>query len=110
MGSRRTMTERKAGLLKLIDGIRNSHPDMERLYMEGRCYEFADILKGQYPGGEVVYAVVEGHIYYEWLDGKFYDIRGGHFKIPKPYEYVSTGRVNKPWHWHKSDKRRLSKN
>lgn len=68
-------------IIKLINDIRNSHPDMETLYTEGQCYHFALILRGQFPGGELWYDHRVGHMYYHYL-GKWFDIRGIHYRPP----------------------------
>lgn len=46
-----------------------------RLFTEGWCYYFANILKDAYPGGTVCLVYRHGHIAYLY-HGKFYDITG----------------------------------
>ena len=93
-------------LINLISSIRSSHCDMVYLYTEGQCYNFALILRGQFPGGELWYSHKEGHMYY-YIYSRWYDIRGEHFSCPPDCKkYIPIDRD--PAHrWGGRDKRRL---
>lgn len=95
-----------AGLLRLITSIRESHPDMEKLYTEGQCFNFAMILRGQYPGGKLWYSASPGHMYYYYEDA-WYDIRGKHCRQP-PHSSEYNFKDGDPAHrWGRRDTRRL---
>lgn len=89
-----------------IARIRESHPDMERLYMEGQCYNFFLILRSiAGPEVEPWYDHVEGHIYSR-IGPYWYDIRGKHLKVSEHCEPLSyDGHL--PHRWGKNDTRRL---
>jgi hypothetical protein len=98
-------------LLRFISAIRNSHPDMVRLYSEGQCYNFALIIRSIRPEAEIRYAYVEGHVYTE-VGGRLYDIRGVKPNPAHKYThipYLEHRRGHKPHRWGRGDTRRLSK-
>ena len=97
--------ERKK-LLALISSIRESHPDMENLYLYGQCFNFATILRSQFPGGDYWYAYLEGHMYYRYK-GKWYDIRGEHLKQPKSSNLYNFQDGDPAYRWGRRDKRKL---
>jgi len=93
-------------IIALIGAIRDSHPDMLKLYMEGQCFNFAQILRTQFPGGEFWYSHVEGHMYY-FYKGKWYDIRGVHLMEPMGSSRYSFLDGDPAHRWGRRDKRRL---
>lgn len=58
---------------KVIQRIRESFSDAERIYTRGACVQFALILATIFPGGRILYDI--DHAIYEY-DGRCYDIRG----------------------------------
>lgn len=95
-------------LVPLIEAIRNSHPDMQKLYMEGQCYNFHLIIKSLFPEAECYYNQIEGHILTR-LGGEYYDIRGMMEELPEGYEpFDKTGITDHPSNWGKRDTRRLT--
>lgn len=63
----------------VIYRIRESHPDMVRVFTMGGCYSMYLILASIFPGAVCYYDTLEGHIW-TWIDdgndGDFYDITG----------------------------------
>jgi len=57
----------------IIRLIRESHPSMVDIFMNGSCYYFSRILLHLFPTAEVFYNM--DHIITK-IDGKYYDIRG----------------------------------
>lgn len=94
-------------LLRTIDAIRSSHPDMERLFMEGCCYAFHLILRAQRPAAEAWYSRIEGHVYTR-LDGRFYDIRGARLTVPDDTAPLDHRLSDKPHRWRLRDTRRFA--
>jgi hypothetical protein len=92
-------------ILALCDAIRNSHPDMEYLYTQGQCYNFALILRTQFPG-EIWYDQIEGHVYYK-VDDVWYDVRGRHYKIGETASRLEHRDGHRPHRWGLGDRRRL---
>lgn len=92
---------------KLISSIRNSHPDMERLYMEGQCYNFHLILRSVYPNAVAWYDYNEGHVYTK-IDQYWYDIRGKHYRLSRYSSVLDHRNGDKPHRWSGRDKRKLS--
>lgn len=96
-------------LLKFITAIRMSHPDIERLYLEGQCYNFALIIKTIRPEAMVHYSYKEGHVYTE-VGNRLYDIRG---VLPLPANSYPDIPVldhrngDRPHRWGNRDKRKL---
>lgn len=69
-------------VLRAIELLRNAHPDMLRLFMEGRCYAFARFLSAMVDDEcEIHYSRKEGHVYLFWKDA-WWDIRGAHRTVP----------------------------
>jgi hypothetical protein len=93
-------------VVKMIDAIRNSHPDMENLYRFGQCYNFHLILRSVFPTAEAYYSPIEGHVYTK-LFGYYYDIRGVHYKLPIDLEVLDHSRGDPPHRWGERDTRRL---
>lgn len=58
---------------------------IEECFTSGMCYWFAFLLANRFPGGEIVYAVVENHFAYKY-DKYVYDITGD---ITNKYTFVS---------------------
>lgn len=98
-------------IIRVINRIRESHPDQEWLYMNGRCYQFALILREMFMDQhdvEIFYSAGEGHVYTR-IDDLFFDIRGRHFKAPSDAIPISAepkqyGRADR---WKSGDRRRL---
>lgn len=96
-------------LLRFITAIREAHPDNQKLYMEGQCYNFALIIRTIRPEAVIHYSHLEGHVYTE-VNGRLYDIRGA---LPLPAERYTNIPVldhrcgDKPHRWGRRDKRTL---
>lgn len=95
-------------LLRFIAALRTSWVDMEYLFTNGQCYNFALIVRSIRPQAVVHYDQVEGHVYVE-VGGRLYDIRG---VLPLPaHRYpgipvLDHKRGHKPHRWGPSDTRR----
>ena len=100
-----SIQERKK-LRNLISSIRNSHPDITKLYMEGQCFNFACILRSQFEGGVFWYSYLEGHMYYKYGD-YWYDIRGEHLTQPVGSTKYSFKDGDPAYRWGRRDKRFL---
>ncbi len=61
------------GILKVIERIRTSFGESEKVYTQGSCIKFSMILLEIYPKGKILYD--SDHAIFE-LDGKCYDITG----------------------------------
>jgi len=93
-------------VVRLIDAIRNTHPDMEDLFLRGQCYNLFRILRSIYPQAVAWYSMREGHVYVE-IDGYYYDIRGYHLTVPDDLETLDHQRGDRPHRWGNRDSRRL---
>lgn len=102
------MTKRK--LVRIIADIRDSHPDIERLYLEGQCYNFCRILRTICNNqGEFYYSTAQGHAYFKYKN-HYFDIRGKHSKPAKDLRKLDLKEIkDKPHRWGGRDQRRLSK-
>lgn len=106
------MTNTKPGsieqlkILRAIEMLRNAHPDMTKLFMEGRCYAFSRFLSVLVDDNcEIHYSAKEGHIYLFWKN-LWWDIRGAHLTVP-----ADTKKIDDDGHpvflWETCDTRRL---
>lgn len=93
-------------LLRVIAAIRSAHPDMERLFMEGRCYAHHLILRAVRPAAEAWYSPGEGHVYTR-LDSRFYDIRGARLAPPADIAPLCHRMGDRPHRWGLRDIRRF---
>lgn len=93
-------------LVRMLDALRTSHPDMEQLYMYGQCYNLFRIIRTIRPQAEAWYCMIEGHIYTR-VGVYWYDIRGVHYKISEYASKLDHRRSHKPHRWGKDDDRRL---
>lgn len=97
-------------LLTFISAIRNSHPDMVKLYTEGQCYNFALIVRTIRPKAVIRYSHLEGHVYIE-VGGRIYDIHGvlpfdaEHYEDTIPV--LDHRHGDRPHRWGTRDKRKL---
>ena len=89
----------------VISTIRDSHPDMEELYLNGQCYNFFRILKSIFPESVAWYDYVEGHVYTK-IGDFWYDIRGKHYRVSESCEPMDYQEL-KPHRWGRMDRRRL---
>lgn len=96
----------RTDVIKLISAIRNSHPDIKQLYMNGQCYNFCLILRAAYPKAEIWYDQVEGHAYTK-IGRYWYDIRGEHLKVSKTCLPLDHRQGHRPHRWGLGDNRRL---
>lgn len=62
-------------LMKVIEFIRESHPDAKRMFTEGGCVGFAQALRQIIGSGLLLHDQVNGHVYFYW-DGLLWDIEG----------------------------------
>lgn len=96
----------RSKVVALITTIRNSHPDMEELYLFGQCYNFFLILRSQFPEAIPYYDTMEGHVYTK-IGKYWYDIRGVHYRVSDYCQELEHRRGDKPHRWGKRDRRRL---
>lgn len=57
----------------VIARIRESHPDIEKIFMSGGCYSFYLILASIFPTAIAYY---DGNHIWTWIHDRLYDIRG----------------------------------
>ena len=63
---------------QILDFIRQfQEPDTIKVFSNGMCYWFAEILKTRFPGGIILYNDTVNHYSY-YYDGIQYDIKGVH--------------------------------
>lgn len=96
-------------LIRFIDAIRSSHPDIVALYTQGRCYDFFLIIRAIRPTAIAYYDHAEGHVY-SLVGGRLYDIRGVSPRVPEKWRFLEplTYRGGHPPHrWGRGDRRRL---
>lgn len=64
-------------VLSYIDGFRSfdKSGDIERLFTQGYCYQFARLLEDRFEDACIQYEPTWGHFVTE-IDGRLYDIRG----------------------------------
>lgn len=76
-------------ILDFITSFRGKDKELARniikCFTEGNCYHFAVILEELYPGGFIVYDILNGHFLYEY-NGLDYDING----INKDFKHIFT--------------------
>lgn len=60
-------------ITKVIKTIRDSHPDMVKIFTQGSCYHFYLILKEIFPSAQPYYDM--NHVITK-IGSKFYDITG----------------------------------
>lgn len=59
--------------------------DGDDKFANGLCYWFAYILQKRYPGGEIIYDLINGHFLYEY-GSRYYDVYGQE-KMPEIFVY-----------------------
>ena len=91
---------------KFLSTLRASHPDMVKLFTEGRCYSLFEILHSIWPQAKPKHSVSEGHIYTE-IEGKLYDIRGIKYLPPSDLEDLTKGMRDPPHRWALRDTRQF---
>lgn len=91
---------------RFLDALRSSHPDIEALYMEGRCFDLFMILRTLWPDAQPYHSHSEGHIYTK-LDDRFYDIRGRRYRLPSDLGPLNYREGHAPHRWATGDHRRL---
>lgn len=93
-------------VISTLECLRNSHPDIVTLYMEGQCYNFSKVLVSMMDETAVVmYDHIEGHVYVQWK-GYFWDIRGPHRYVGVETEPLEDDG-HPPFLWGAGDERRL---
>lgn len=93
-------------VVRFLNAIRRSHPDMVELYTQGQCYNFHLILREVFPDAVAWYDPVEGHVYSK-IGDCWYDIRGRHFKLDPRASILDHRMSDKPHRWGGRDRRRL---
>lgn len=93
-------------LVRFIDRVRDAHPDMRALFMEGQCYNFFLILREIRPAAEAWYSWCQGHVYVR-IGRCFYDIRGAHLRTPVDLMKLDHRGSDPPHRWGRRDTRRL---
>jgi len=61
--------------IDFISAVRNSDFYIEKIYLNGACYQFYEVLKTIFPNAEPHIDSLKGHIVTK-IDGEFYDITG----------------------------------
>ena len=69
------MSTKRDKILRIIEAIRESHPDLTVIYTQGSCYEFSNILKQIFPEAKSYRTYDNNHIVTR-IDEYFYDIYG----------------------------------
>lgn len=93
-------------LVRFIDTVRDAHPDMLPLFMDGQCYNFFRVIREIRPQAEAWYSWCEGHVYVR-VGRCFYDIRGAHVMVPRDMMKLDHRNGDAPHRWGRRDKRRL---
>lgn len=93
-------------LVRFLAVLRDVHPDMCSLFLEGQCYNLWRLIRVNHPKAVCLYSPTEGHVYIK-LNDSFYDIRGRVHLVPHDLEELDHQRGDKPHRWGKRDGRRL---
>ena len=93
-------------LVRMLDTLRTSHPDIEALYLYGQCYNLFRLIRVWRPDAEPWYDQMEGHIYTR-VGAYWYDIRGVHYRLNSSASVCDHQRGDKPHRWGGRDTRRL---
>ena len=64
-----------SGLLRIIDGLRETDPAIAAIFTNGGCYQFAKYLQSLYPQGELITNWNFDHVRF-LIGGVAYDIEG----------------------------------
>jgi hypothetical protein len=91
---------------KFLAALRSTHPDMVKLFTEGRCYSLFEMMRILWPQANPLHSKAEGHVYTE-IDGDVYDIRGKHLKLPADIGPLDYRAADAPHRWALRDKRRF---
>lgn len=73
--------------LHVISEIRNSHSEMENIFLYGSCLNLFCILRVIFPQAKAWYSQKYGHTITE-IDAKFYDITGRVYKDESYYRFT----------------------
>jgi len=93
-------------IVRYLDRLRTTHPDIQNLYLYGRCYEFAlSLIELMGDGAEIQYSHKKGHAWVYWRGG-WWDINGKHDMAPDDIEKL-TDEGHPPFLWSAGDHRRL---
>lgn len=90
------MISKKRKILNIITEIRNSHPEMKDMFMNGSCLNLHMILRAMFPEAEPYYNV--DHVITK-IDDSYYDIRGvvliigGYDKLSSFYKKKKSSRA-----------------
>lgn len=85
-------------LERLLTELRDAHPNMERIFLHGKCYSLWNIVRTVFPESECWYSQVEGHVYIKYQD-RFYDIRGVRRQLPNDIAPLNHRMMHKPHRW-----------
>lgn len=92
---------------RFLASLRSGWPDMVPLFMQGQCLTMFLALRAIHPQAEAWYSFREGHVYTK-IDGRFYDIRGRHLRLPTDLHLLDWKHGDKPHRWPKRDMRILA--
>lgn len=92
---------------RLMAALRGGWKYAEQLYMQGQCMTIYQALRAIWPDAIAWYSALEGHVYTE-IDGKFYDIRGKHSKLPDGAAKLDFRSGDRAHRWARRDDRTLS--
>jgi len=87
-------------LERLLHELRNTHPQMQNLFLEGKCYNLWLIVRTVFPDAQCWYSKVQGHVYIKY-NKKFYDIRGKRLKwsLPDDLQPLDHREWHQPHRW-----------
>lgn len=94
-------------ITRVLDTLRDTHPDMADMFLHGRCYSLFLLLRLFWPQAQAYYSKLEGHVYVA-IDGAIFDIRGRHLAPPLDLDLLDHRNGDRPHRWGKRDHRRLS--
>lgn len=80
---------------KFLARLREAHPEIEGIFLEGGCFELFRIMRTLWPQARPWHDIVAGHVYVE-VDGDLYDIRGK-VAVSNPMHPVSRGAKAHRW-------------
>lgn len=69
----------RSRVIALAQILQGAHPDMDKVFTQGACYQFYRVLKLVAPDAAPFYDPVDGHVYVK-VGEFFYDINGEHHR------------------------------
>lgn len=81
---------------EILSRLRETHPDMARIFTEGGCFQLFLILDAIHPGAECWY---DGNHVYTKLFGYWWDINGRYDEKPEYAEIIDPEVMKRAYHW-----------